>query len=104
MDKGDNSINVNTKPVWFNQPTIRVQPREVFVRDQSQEGIDRALSQMKKVMDKENVLQETMDRQYFKSKSRKLYLKRQQLIYKQQLKKEKYEKMPKHMRRGDSGK
>jgi ribosomal protein S21 len=90
---------VERKPVWFNQPTMRSTPLEVTVREQSPEGIDRALNQLKKVLDKEELFQQLKDREYFKSKSRKKYEARKQLIYKLKLKKEKVFDVPRRLRR-----
>ena len=51
--------------------------------------LEKALGQFKKLIIKEGLFQELKDRQYFKSKSRKNYEERQQMIYKRGAKKPK---------------
>ncbi len=68
----------------------------VIYRGDSEEAktqaLDKALSQLKKILSKEGVTQQLKERQYFVSDSRKRYLKKKQLIYKQKTKLMKKEK------------
>lgn len=60
--------------------------------DEKMQAIDRALSQLKKLLSKEGVLQEMRERRYFVSKGRQRYLKRRQIIHKRQTKLQKRNK------------
>ncbi len=49
---------------------------------QQEKDLEKALSQFKKMLIKEGLFQELKDRRYFKSRSRKQYEARQQMVYK----------------------
>lgn len=63
---------------------------KVLYRGDSEEektqALDKALSQLKKLLSKAGVPQNLKEKQYFISKSRKYYLKKKQIIYKHKTK------------------
>lgn len=61
----------------------------VRVRDNTPESLEKALGQFKKLIQKEGILQEVRDRQYFKSNSQKEYERRREWTYKNSRNKDK---------------
>jgi ribosomal protein S21 len=65
---------------------------EVRVKGNTLEDLDRALHQLKKLLDKDGVVQEMREREYFKSPGRKAYERKRTLKYKLMINKLKSEK------------
>jgi len=78
------------KPIDFNVPVFS-EPLEVRVRpgrnkEEQDKNLDRALSQFKKVLEKDGLVQQMKDREYYISPGRKRYVKWRQARYKRLLK------------------
>ncbi len=79
--------NNQKKEFKYLEITVRYTSDDPQQRDKD---LEKALGQFKKLLIKEGLFQELKDRKYFKSKSRKRYEARQQMVYKRGVKKPKY--------------